>query len=153
VRGVIQKLSGKALTAAACGLLTAGAMNAGCQQQKPTQGPPQVRAPQYSAAGPREEKPLPDPRRAELPPPPYADAPLISQRPPEQGEFLRAYEAVGRPKLAVFVNRTLQGQVEDVPNPRASGSGRQYGRQLDFDSWDRSGDLRGDNYLAPGEYD
>lgn len=148
------QLSGTALTLGACGLLSTVAMSAGCQQRGPGYGPPQVRAPQYSDGGPpHDEKPLPDPTRAELPPPPYVDVPLISQRPPEQREFLRAYEAVGRPKIAVFVNRTLQGQVEDVPDAVRGDYGRRYGRRLDFDSWDRRGDLRGDDYLAPGEYD
>jgi hypothetical protein len=143
-----------ALAAGACGLLSAAGVNIGCQQ-KPAEHPPQIAAPRYAEAGPRrEEKPLPDPTRDELPPPPFIDAPLISQRPPEQREFLRAYEGVGRPRFAVFVNRTLQGQGEPVPNPRPGGdTRRQYGRQLDYDSWDRSGDLRGDDYLAPGEYD
>src|SRR5688572_10319721 len=136
----------------ACGVLSAAAMNAGCQQQPPP-SPPQVRTPQYSAGPRREEKPLPDPTREELPPPPYADVPLISQRPPEQREFLRAYEAVGRPRIAVFVNRTLQGEAQALPNPRPGDGGRRYGRRLDFDSWDRSGDLRGDDYLTVAEYD
>lgn len=42
---------------------------------------------------------------AELPPPPFDDVPIVVQSPPEQRAFLEAYEEVGRPAIAVFVNR------------------------------------------------
>ena len=127
MRGVHFQLLGKAIALAAGGILS---LTGGCQSQQPASGPPQVRPAQTSDAGARrEEKPLPDPTRSELPPPPYADFPLINQRPPEQTEFLRAYEGVGRPRIAVFVNRTLQAQAQN--------------------SWDR----RGDGYGAGREYE
>ncbi|MDB5297600.1 MAG: hypothetical protein JWO31_3583 [Phycisphaerales bacterium] len=59
-------------------------------------------------------KPLPGPESAEPPPPPFYDAPLVNQRPPEQRAFVDAYNAVRRPRLAVFVNRTLAGEAEPV---------------------------------------
>jgi hypothetical protein len=37
------------------------------------------------------------------------DAPLMDVPPPEAGPFVEAYNAVGRPKIVVFVNRTLEG--------------------------------------------
>lgn len=51
-----------------------------------------------------------------LPPPPFYDAPLINQEMPEQREFVEAYNAVGRPRLVVFVNRTLEGELLPVPS-------------------------------------
>ena len=64
-----------------------------------------------------EEKPLPERARGgQVPPPPYDDVPLVNQRPPEQRAFVDAYEAVGRPRIMVFVNRTLEGEIVPV-NP------------------------------------
>ncbi|HSI34637.1 MAG: hypothetical protein ACAI43_16255 [Phycisphaerae bacterium] len=66
----------------------------------------------YEPVAPR---PLPDDATfssrvmRELPPPPFDDAPLVGQRPPEQGRFEQLYRAVGRPRIAVFVNRTPDG--------------------------------------------
>ena len=34
--------------------------------------------------------------------------------PPEQRAFVNAYNRVGRPRIAVFVNRTLQGEIVPV---------------------------------------
>jgi hypothetical protein len=57
-------------------------------------------------------KPLPPPRTADTtPPPPYNDAPIIDQQPPEQPAFVDAYHRVGSPKIVLFVNRTLEGDV------------------------------------------
>jgi hypothetical protein len=64
-----------------------------------------------------EEKPLPEQARGgQVPPPPYDDVPLVNQRPPEQRAFVQAYEGVGRPRIIVFVNRTLEGEIVPV-NP------------------------------------
>ena len=56
-------------------------------------------------------KPMP-PQNADdsIPPPPYTDAPLVSQRVPEQREFVAAYNSVGRPHIVVFVNRASDSQ-------------------------------------------
>lgn len=63
------------------------------------------------------EEPKPMPERAVggvVPPPPFDDVPLVSQRPPEQKAFVDAYEAIGRPRIVVFVNRTLEGELVPV---------------------------------------
>jgi hypothetical protein len=50
--------------------------------------------------------------------PPYADQPLITQHPPEEGAYVQAYQRVGRPRITVWVNRTLEGQlVSATPAP------------------------------------
>ena len=60
-------------------------------------------------------KPLPDQSQyweaSEPPPPPFEDVPLVSQRTPEQGRFERAYREIGKPRITVFVNRTLEGEI------------------------------------------
>lgn len=67
-------------------------------------------------------KPLPGPESAESPPPPFVDVPLVYQRPPEQKMFLDGYNAVNRPRLAVFVNRSLLGDVLPPEAPPVTGS-------------------------------
>ena len=96
-------------------------------------------------------KPLP-PRRAEenIQPPPFNDAPIIDQQPPEQPAFVEAYRRVGAPKIVLFVNRTLEGNVTaanpndpllSVEQSRTNSSGRtEYKKSTDV-------------YLHPGQYD
>src|SRR5262245_3766180 len=59
-----------------------------------------------------EVKPLPPPpsqqQQADILPP-FDDVPLVSQRPPEQRAFVDSYRAVGSPRMALLVNRTLDG--------------------------------------------
>ena len=66
-------------------------------------------------------KPLPDQSQywetSEAPPPPFDDVPLVTQRTPEQGRFEQAYRGVGKPRITVFVNRTLEGEI--VPTNHA----------------------------------
>jgi len=68
------------------------------------------------AEAPRVNKPMPAPTRDDLPPPPFDDVPLVNQQAPETPAFVQAYNAVGRPRVVVFVNRTLQGDTVPV-NP------------------------------------
>ena len=90
------------------GLLVAGV--AGCNDRLP---PPErvdsTRERAFNTDG--FTKPLP-PQSAEdrTPPPPFSDPPLVSQRTPEEAAFVNAYNAVGRPRILVFVNRTPQVQ-------------------------------------------
>jgi len=48
-------------------------------------------------------KPLPGPSRDDLPPPPFADEPLVSQEAPETPRFVGAYQKVGQPRILVWV--------------------------------------------------
>jgi hypothetical protein len=87
----------------------------GCRDDNPP--PPRVPVPAASddsATFHRGEpmKPLPPPRAADAtPPPPFNDEPIVDQQPPEQPAFVDAYHRVGSPKIVLFVNRTLQGDV------------------------------------------
>lgn len=42
---------------------------------------------------------------ASLPPPPFDDAPLVNQAAPEQSAFVDTYNRVGRPRIAIAVER------------------------------------------------
>jgi len=66
---------------------------------------------------PERVKPLPE--HAHLfdvdpsPAPPFNDPPLVNQKPPEQARFEEGYRAVGRPRMIILVNRTLDGSEAD----------------------------------------
>jgi hypothetical protein len=51
-------------------------------------------------------KPMPGERDESALPKPFDDKPLLNQQAPEQRDFLAAYERVGRPRIAVLINRT-----------------------------------------------
>jgi len=57
--------------------------------------------------------PTPDPSANR---PPFEDEPLVDQAPPEQPAFVDMYKKVGSPKITLFVNRTLDGDLVPV-NP------------------------------------
>lgn len=112
-----------AITVVTVGLLGVGIAGGGCANKTPS--PPQdVPVPLGPGeGGVRSEdrgKPMPGPEdddeysRAEMPPPPFNDVPLVSQETPEQQVYVDAYNAVGRPRIVVFVNRTLQGELIPV---------------------------------------
>lgn len=65
-------------------------------------------------------KPLP---HAE-PPAGFEDVALVNQRAPEQRAFIDAYNRVGRPRIAVFVNRTLQGDIVPVSHAAPPSGGQ-----------------------------
>lgn len=113
-----------AITFLAIGMLVAGGAGAGaggCVDRTP---PPQdVPVPLGPGQGRlRSEdpvKPMPNPEESDeyggaLPPPPFRDDPLIAQEVPEEPAFVEAYQAIGRPRIVVFVNRTLQGELLPV---------------------------------------
>jgi hypothetical protein len=83
-------------------------------------------------------KPLPDQSglydRDLLPEPPFDDPPLVSQKTPEQTSFEAAYRAVGRPRITVFVNRTLEG--ETTPANKEGASGHHYLHRGEYDEAD-----------------
>jgi hypothetical protein len=64
-------------------------------------------------------KPLPPQQslQTQMPPMPFEDEPLVNQQMPEQPAFVDAYNRVNRPRITVFMNRTLEGDVIPV-NPR-----------------------------------
>jgi hypothetical protein len=89
---------------------------AGCNTPQPA--PPRVDVPppgegrRYEHVG---RRPLPpqDPANF-VAPPAFDDQPLVTQAPPEQPMYLSAYEGVGRPRVVVFVNRTIEGSIIPV---------------------------------------
>ena len=107
---------------ALCITLAAGTVasgGVGCTRREP-EPMPRSRIPERPPPVPVRErdeyKPLPDQARggSSIPPPPYDDVPLVNQRPPEERGFVEAYDAVGRPRIMVFVNRTLEGEIVPV---------------------------------------
>ena len=162
-----------ALVVCASATLGAGAL-AGCASKEPPPSPPRVRTdvpprPYPPPMRERDEmKPLPEPPEvSEVPLPPYDDVPLVNQRIPEQRAYLNAYEAVGRPRIAVFVNRTLEGDLVPVsrqapmpPEPRdlrypREYDARDYGQHVDRMNVGDPAANRDTNsgYLRPGEYE
>ena len=162
------------------------AFTSGCGGRRDPDPEPRSRIPDRPPPVPvreyEEEKPLPERSRGgDVPAPPFDDVPLVNQRPPEQRSFINAYESVGRPRILVFVNRTLEGEIVPVNpddpyvsverNRTARGDvrieSRDSRRRDDFyrgrDDRDREDrfESRGpsevrdrvDVYLRPGEYD
>ena len=98
----------RVLGLAGAGLLTV-AMVWGCGGSDTTPPPSSARVPgQYERrmATDWQAKPLPGPSGDELPPPPFADAPLVSQQAPETQRFVDAYDRVGRPRILVWVSHS-----------------------------------------------
>jgi hypothetical protein len=87
---------------------------AGCQPASPpaniaVPANPSMQSYRYPADYP---KPLPDQNvPAEPPTPAFNDVPLVDQRLPEEAWFVSTYNQVGRPKIALFINRTLDGDL------------------------------------------
>ena len=96
-------------------LAAAGSVNLGCRTSRPLEPAPVPRAGDGRLQQSDPTKPLPESSRYQ-PGYPNGDAPLDVAPPPEAGPFVSAYDAVGRPKIVVFVNRTLEGAV--VPTTR-----------------------------------
>jgi hypothetical protein len=92
---------------------------AGCAQE----APPEAAVPGNPGDNyvPHQAPPKPLPESAMNPPGesspgPYNDEPILQQRLPEEQYFVDAYNKVHQPRIAVYVNRTLTGQVIP-PNP------------------------------------
>ena len=122
-----------------------------------------------------------DDRAAALPPPTFDDVPLVTEAVPEQSMYVDAYTRVGQPRVAVFVNRTIEGHIlpvderrvtggtnvtrestgaVDVETRRSSGSYDPWAgdrSKHDSDRFKTSGPARvsesTETYLAPGQYD
>lgn len=85
--------------------------------------PPEAAVPVQPGANyvPHDAAPKPLPDSAQNPPGlssagPYQDEPILDQRLPEEAYFVSAYNKVHQPRLAIYVNRTLTGQIIP-PNP------------------------------------
>ena len=111
------------LLCAVVGLAAVGLVAGGCRprQSRDRDPAPRVDIPPRDYETPVRErdeiKPLPERSYgSDVPPPPFDDVPLLNQRLPEQKAFVDAYEAMGRPRIVVFVNRTLEGELVPV-NP------------------------------------
>jgi hypothetical protein len=114
-------------------VVAALALTAGCQESHGP--PPRVDVPQRPGEGVRHErdeiKPLPGqgPRSEANVPAPFDDVPLVTQSPPEQKAYLRAYNDVGRPRLVIAVNRGVIPEVDSSrqPAPADGGNGSSKG--------------------------
>jgi hypothetical protein len=156
----------------------------GCRDNSPPTAvvpPPQLGRDTYHR-GVDYPKPLP-PRQPVAPgPQPFHDQPLLVDQPPEARAFADVYQKVGRPRIVVFVNRTLEGQLlptgdEPEQPERITETVRSAttGVKVESDRFERRGDRRGETvrddrdrfetagageyrettttYLRPGEYD
>jgi len=81
-------------------------------------------------------KPLPGPGETVQGggPTPFHDEPLVIDIPPEAKAFVDVYKQVGKPRIVVFVNRGLDGQILPVTDPGRYHTAREI-------------------YLRPGQYD
>ena len=86
-------------------------------------------------------KPLPRPDGTAELPPAYADPAIVRQQVPEEPRYVQAYGNIGRPKLVVFVNRTITGELVPVSPGTTVRTGLS-----PYD--DHTG-----TYLHPGQYD
>jgi hypothetical protein len=112
-----QSLKIRALTLAVAA--AAGLALAGCADSPPPQAAVPVNpGGNYVPQGPP-PKPLPESATnppGQYAPGPYQDEPILEQRLPEEQAFLDAYNRVHQPRIAIYVNRTLTGQIIP-PNP------------------------------------
>jgi hypothetical protein len=116
---------------------------------------------------------------SEPPPPAYDDPPLVDQQLPEEAWFVGTYNKVGRPRIAVFVNRSLDGNLigdsgqpiittstvqssnaaVDVQHSDSSGYADwySYNHAHDSDQFKTTGPAQYNQsttvYLHPGQYD
>lgn len=137
-------------------LLAASLLIVGCQSDAPP--PKRVAVPSDNLVGPVRQHPDPkpvfvEPIQADIPLP-IDDPPLITQAPPEQPQFLEAYERVGRPRIVVFVNRTIDGNIIGTAEPERIGgisvTAQTRGPGDDFDGdYSASAEV----FLPPGKYD
>ncbi|MDB5326445.1 MAG: hypothetical protein JWM57_2014, partial [Phycisphaerales bacterium] len=166
------------IAGALLGTLTAGLSGCASDDAPP---PPRAAIPPtgtYTVNVEPEAKPLPSPDPAFANRQPYSDEPIVTMPPPEQAAFVNTYNQVGRPRMTLFVNRTLAGQIvpTNVGSPtggtqrvrEATGAVKADVSAQQRDPWGRpTGDQtdrfettgpatltdRTETYLAPGEYD
>jgi hypothetical protein len=139
-------------------LLIVGAalLSAGCRDDAPP--PPRVPVPvptsdgqQYGTQRERDVvRPLPPPSdNQSIPNVPFHDEPLVTQAVPEQAAFVDFYRRVGSPKITLFVNRTMQGDLVPVnPDLPVASVVQSRSASPPVDFRDTT-----DVYLHPGQYD
>lgn len=163
-------------------VLAVGSALLGCSNPPPPPRVPVPRSPGETSVKTYEPlRPLREQMASEtIPPPAFDDVPLVTQGTPEEPMYLNAYAKVGKPRIAVFVNRTVEGQIIPVNDRKVlSGEERRietrgnvdidsrrttdiYGRGHDR-TVESTGSFKSDGpssvtdtfekYLAPGEYD
>lgn len=110
-------LAGRRLNALAPVALLAALVLSGCQRQRELEPAPiPSRSDPDARMEPEVRRPLPaDAFEPEVP----RESPLYNRPPaPETGPFVEAYNAVGRPRIVVFVNRTLEGAIVPTTEER-----------------------------------
>jgi hypothetical protein len=104
LRANVKEMGVRRITLAILGILLAGC------QTPPSPGRVSVPEVDRTAATMRDTvagKPLPHEREeAALPPPPFEDTPILTEPMPEQSAFVDTYNRVGRPRIAVTVDRS-----------------------------------------------
>jgi hypothetical protein len=121
-------------------LLTVFAMGAiyGCRDASPETQRVSTPAPGHDTVRTTEydhPKPLPGPDENTVSgPTPFPDAPLVVDIPPEAKAYVDVYRQVGKPRIVVFVNRGLDGQILPVVDPGKYTTANEV-------------------YLRPGQYD
>jgi hypothetical protein len=137
------RIARRAVALAAVAVLFA---DAGCAHHQEARrydddaGPPPVQVvTTYAPNGPI--KPLPPQDGSAGLPPAYADPAIVRQQVPEEPRYVQAYDNIGKPKIVVFVNRTITGELVPVnPNVTVRAGLTPY-------------DDRTTTYLHPGQYD
>lgn len=151
---------------------------AGCFPPPARQAAPPPGAPVSYSRDP--VKPMPEQTDTANIQPGYDDVPLVNQQPPEEPRYVQAYGAVGKPRILIFVNRTVTGDLipvnptgplVSVENTQQSNAGVKVGQGSNVNSnspysnysqnYNRSFESTGparyqdrtDIYLQPGQYD
>ena len=120
-------------------LITIGAlaMLYGCRDASPETQRVSTPAPGHDTHRTEYDHPKPLPgaeENAARAPTPFYDEPLVVDTPPEARAFVDVYRQVGKPRIVVFVNRGLDGQILPVVDPGKYTTAKEV-------------------YLRPGQYD
>ena len=113
------------------------AIQSGCRDASPEVQRVPTPAPGHDTGRNEYDHPKPLPghdESAQRGPTPFYDEPLVVDIPPEAKAFVDTYKQVGKPRIVVFVNRGLDGQILPVTDPGRYHTARE-------------------TYLQPGQYD
>ena len=118
-------------------LIIAAAAVYGCRDASPEVQRVSTPAPGHDTTRSEYDRPTPMPgpdQGAQHGPTPFYDEPLLVDTPPEAKAFVDVYKQVGKPRIAVFVNRGLDGQILPVTDAGKYVTSKEV-------------------YLQPGQYD